>query len=71
MRSIRYTLIVATLILTSACSTVSPWEKGNLARPEMALAFDPLEAKLMEHVYFAKEGSSSGSAVSGGGCGCN
>lgn len=63
--------MLCNVVLLSACTTVNPWEKGNLARPEMGLAYDPLEAKIMEHVYFSKEGSSSGSAVSGGGCGCN
>ena len=55
----------------SACSHVGAWEKGNLARPEMAFIPDPLEQRLSDHTYFAKEASSSGSAVSGGGCGCN
>lgn len=55
----------------SACTNVGAWEKGDLSRPEMAFAPDPLEQRLRDHVYFAKEGSSSGSAVSGGGCGCN
>ena len=71
MKRLSYLFAIAISLLTTACTTVSPWEKGNLARPEMALAYDPLEAKIMEHVYFAKEGSSSSSAVSGGGCGCN
>ena len=53
------------------CSSVKPWEKGNLARPEMAFDPSPIETSLKEHIYFSKEASSSGSAVSGGGCGCN
>lgn len=55
----------------SACSYVSPWEKGNLARPEMGFITDPTDQRLSDHIYFSKEASSSGSAVSGGGCGCN
>ncbi len=53
------------------CESVKPWQKGNLARYEMSFSADVLEQKLNDHTYFAKEASSSGNAVSGGGCGCN
>lgn len=58
-------------IALCGCETVKPWQKGNLARYEMGFATDVLEQKLNDHTYFAKEASSSGNAVSGGGCGCN
>jgi hypothetical protein len=32
---------------------------------------DPLQAKLREHTYASKEGSTGGYGVGGGGCGCN
>jgi hypothetical protein len=48
-----------------------PWEKGNLAKGEMKMDKDPLEARFMSHVYFSKEASSGGDGVGGGGCGCN
>ncbi|MEO0444003.1 MAG: DUF4266 domain-containing protein [Pseudomonadota bacterium] len=63
--------MITVSLLFSACTYVSPWEKGTLARQEMMLAPDPLEERLRDHVFYAKEASSSGSAVSGGGCGCN
>ena len=50
---------------------VQPWEKGNLAKPAMTFETDPLEAKILEHIYTSKEGISGGSGVGGGGCGCN
>ena len=68
-----YSLLLISLLALSACSVnyVSPWEKGVLARPEMMFSPDPLEQRLRDHVYYAKEASASGSAVTGGGCGCN
>lgn len=66
---------IATLLLTSlsqtACMTVKAYEKGNLAKKEMAFITDGLEQDMKDHIYFSKEASSSGTAVSGGGCGCN
>jgi Domain of unknown function (DUF4266) len=50
---------------------VSPWEKGNLAKPEMTFDGDRLDTAFTEHVYGSKEGSSGGAGVGGGGCGCN
>ena len=58
-------------IITTACSSVNPWERGILAKPEMAWEPDPLMGQLQEHVYFSKEGSNGGYGAGGGGCGCN
>ena len=55
----------------AACTPVAAWERGNLARPEMAIQSDPLESALDAHVYFSKEASSGGNSTAGGGCGCN
>ena len=63
--------IVACSALLSACTPVAAWERGTLAKPEMALQSDPLAATLNNHVYFSKEASSGGNSASGGGCGCN
>jgi len=53
------------------CSTVQPWQKGNLAKSEMSFDHDPLQTRFEEHTYFSKEGASGGMSVGGGGCGCN
>jgi hypothetical protein len=53
------------------CSTVQPWQKGNLAKPEMAFDSDPLEARFVPAVYAAKEAATGSTSVGGGGCGCN
>ena len=69
--SLRITVIAVVSMLTVSCSSVSPWERGILAKPEMAWEPDPLMGQLQEHVYFSKEGSSGGYGAGGGGCGCN
>lgn len=62
-------------LAASGCASLStpvqPWEKGKLAKPEMAFDGDPLRQGLMEHVYSSKEASAGGHGVAGGGCGCN
>lgn len=58
-------------ILLAACSTVQPWERGRLAKPQMALNPDALLAAMDEHVYSSKEAASGGIEAAGGGCGCN
>jgi hypothetical protein len=67
----RIFLILIICLLGTSCSSVSPWERGILAKPEMAWEPDPLIGELQEHVYFSKEGSAGGYGAGGGGCGCN
>lgn len=53
------------------CAGVEPWQRDVLARPDMQIVADPLEAAADEHIYFSKEASSGGQGFGGGGCGCN
>jgi len=72
--AVRRLLIFIAAPWVAACTPlvpVQPWEKGNLAKPEMAIEGDPLDVAFMEHTYFSKEASSGGAGVGGGGCGCN
>lgn len=62
---------LATLALASGCSTVQPWERGNLADYTMQADRDSLHATMNEHIYFSREASTGGRGVGGGGCGCN
>jgi len=55
----------------SVITPVQPWEKGTLARPEMAFDGDKLENRFNEHIYDSREAASGGAGVGGGGCGCN
>jgi len=63
--------IVFILLTLSACTPVKPWERGNLALPQMALETDAHEAALRIHAFHSKEGSNGGYGGGGGGCGCN
>ena len=55
----------------ASCAGVEPWDRDVLARPEMQIVSDPVEAAADEHIYFSKEASSGGQGFGGGGCGCN
>ena len=55
----------------AGCAGIEPWQRDVLARPEMQIVADPLEAAADEHIYFSKEASSGGQGFGGGGCGCN
>jgi hypothetical protein len=70
----RWLMAMAAVVLVSGCESmpkVQPWQKGNLAKPEMAFDADVLEARFADHTYFSKEGASGGAGVGGGGCGFN
>jgi hypothetical protein len=69
--SLPCTILGAALI--SGCSSigVKPWQRDVLAREEMQLDSDPLDAAIDDHLYFSKEASSGGRSFAGGGCGCN
>lgn len=54
----------------SGCTTVQPWERGHLAREQMALDLNPMQSELRGHTYSAREAASSGGSAKGGGCGC-
>jgi hypothetical protein len=66
-------IIVSLLAFLAGCSSmgVEPWERDVLAREDMQLVFDPLEAATDDHIYFSKEATSGGRGFGGGGCGCN
>lgn len=61
------------LLALAGCADLGakPWQRGTLARPDMQLNDDPVQAGLDDHIYFSKEASSGGRGFGGGGCGCN
>ena len=71
----RLSLLCAMLgvVLISGCGSlgVKPWQRDVLAREEMQLDSDPVDAAIDDHMYFSKEASSGGRSFAGGGCGCN
>ena len=64
-------LCIFVVFFISGCSSVEPWERGNLAKPEMQIGSDPVDDLLLEQVFYSKEASSGGVGAAGGGCGCN
>ena len=69
----RLFLVLSGIAVVSGCSSlgVKPWQRDVLAREEMRLDSDPLDAAIDDHMYFSKEASSGGRSFAGGGCGCN
>ena len=55
----------------AGCAGVEAYDRDILARPDMQIVTDPIEAAADEHIYFSKEASSGGRGFGGGGCGCN
>jgi hypothetical protein len=67
-------LFAVALPAFAGCASVhppQPWEKGDLAKREMQLDPDSLDARATQHIYTSKEGAGGGYGVGGGGCGCN
>lgn len=64
-------LIIMMCLVGCSSLGVKPWQRGALAKQDMQLISDPIEAGLDDHIYFSKEASSGGASFSGGGCGCN
>lgn len=69
----RRIILILAAVLASGCGSLGakPWQRGTLARDDMQLASDPVQAGLDDHIYFSKEASSGGRGFGGGGCGCN
>lgn len=63
-------LLISSITLFS-CSQVRAWERGHLAKPQMALDPHPLQSKTRGHHYGSREAAAASNASSGGGgCGC-
>jgi hypothetical protein len=71
---LRAVVAMACALLATGCASIAPpqpWEKGNLARPDMQFDADPLAARIEQHIYTSREAATGGYGVGGGGCGCN
>jgi hypothetical protein len=70
--SIRIALTL-TAVIAAGCTSlgVKPWQRDMLAREDMQLNNNPIDAAIDDHLYFSKEASSGGRGFAGGGCGCN
>ncbi len=65
--------LLCSALLAGGCTGlgVRPWQRDVLARADMQLDANPLDAAIDDHMYFSKEASSGGRSFAGGGCGCN
>ena len=70
---IRKMLLLVALLALGSCADLGakPWQRGVLARADMQVDADAVQAGLDDHIYFSKEASSGGRGFGGGGCGCN
>ena len=73
LRQIRILCLVSGAVIAGGCASmgVKPWQRDVLAREDMQLDSNPLDAAVDDHMYFSKEASSGGRSFAGGGCGCN
>lgn len=67
----RLVALVLAAVLAGGCAAVEPYQRGYLARPDMAFDPTPGTGRALEKTYAAKEGASGSGSVGGGGCGCN
>ena len=63
-------LLIAFGVCVSGCAQVAPWQRGTLAKPQMALEPYPMQNTYNAHIYGSREAASGSSSAGGGGCGC-
>ena len=61
---------VLLLVLACGCAPVAPYQRGFLARDDMALEGNLGTLRALEKTFSAKEAANGGASVGGGGCGC-
>ena len=63
----------AMLLSVAGCADlgVKPWQKGTLSKESMKPSHSRLQTAFDDHIYNARESSTGGSGLGGGGCGCN
>ena len=73
MKTVFRIVVIAAGVASAGCASigVQPWQRDVLARQDMQLTTDPVEAAIDDHIYFSKEASSGGRGFGGGGCGRN
>lgn len=63
-------VVIIALAGSAGCATVHPWQRGRLADPQMIFDADAEQAAYDAHWQEAREGSTAGTGVQSGGCGC-
>lgn len=64
-------ILIGALAMLNGCSEVAPWERGNLAKPDMAITPNTNLNHFRDHIFTSREASQGGHSSGGGGCGCN
>ena len=60
------------ILLISGCTSVKPWQKEYLAKPQMSPeSSTALAMELKQEVYTSRSASKGGYSIGGGGCGCD
>ena len=67
----RALLLVTAVGVLAGCAHVEPYQRGYLARPDMAFDASPGPTRALDKTFGAKEAASGGPSVGGGGCGCS
>jgi hypothetical protein len=67
---VRTAFILGLSFAIAACTAVEPWERGNLAKPQMAVEPHPSHRAVLEHIYPSREAAFGRNSAKGGGCGC-
>lgn len=67
----KWLLPVAAILWLQGCQPVEPWERGDLAKPQMAMEPNPVHSALRAHTFATREAASPATSAAGGGCGCN
>ncbi|NOT10802.1 MAG: DUF4266 domain-containing protein [Methylococcaceae bacterium] len=63
-------LLVFSSLYIAGCAPVQPWERGTLAKSQMALDPYPMLNTMRGHNYGSREAAASSGSSGGGGCGC-
>ncbi|MEZ4215956.1 MAG: DUF4266 domain-containing protein [Myxococcota bacterium] len=69
----RIALVAAAACASAAlagCASVAPWERGQLALPQMSPDPAPAARAYRDHVHATREAAMETEAAEGGGCGC-
>jgi hypothetical protein len=63
-------LLFTVSVCVSGCTPVAPWQRGKLAKPQMALDPYPIQNTFQAHIHGSREAATGSSSAGGGGCGC-
>lgn len=70
MRRLLLFLCIGAIVCLEGCGSVPPWERGNLAQPQMTGATHPLRRSYRTHVQMSRESAAGAEGEGVGGCGC-